>query len=47
MPELIIFLALLSGSLHRLSSVSERLQRRAQQIRKVSLEAAAASGPDN
>ncbi|TNN03212.1 hypothetical protein fugu_000241 [Takifugu bimaculatus] len=37
MPELIIFLALLSGSLHRLSFVSERLQRRAQQIRKLCL----------
>lgn len=37
MPELILFLALLSGSLRRLSFVSERLQRRAQQIlRKVS-----------
>lgn len=47
MPELIIFLALLSGSLHRLSFASERLQRRAQQIRKVSLKAAAANGRDN
>lgn len=46
MPELIIFLALLSGSLHRLSFVSERLQRRAQQIRKVSLKAAAAAAND-
>lgn len=38
MPELILFLALLSGSLRDLLCVDERLRRRAERIRKVSLE---------
>lgn len=37
MPELILFLALLSGSLRDLLCVDERLRRRAERIRKVSL----------
>lgn len=37
MPELILFLALLSGSLRDLLCVDERLRRRAERIGKVSL----------
>lgn len=37
MPELILFLALLSGSLRDLLCVDERLRRRAERIREVSL----------
>lgn len=36
MPELILFLALLSGSLRDLLCVDERLRRRAERTRKVS-----------